>query len=84
LIRIEELLSVLVDRQTLKDYYTIDEFAKLVGRRPFTVREWARLGRIHAEKRQSGRGAHPGWVISHAELQRFEKNGLLAQTEPTR
>jgi hypothetical protein len=81
--RMEQLLSVLVERQLVKDFYQIDEFAKLVDKRPFTVREWARLGRIRAEKRQSGRGAHPAWVISHAELLRYQRNGLLAQTKST-
>ena len=81
LVRMEQMLSVLVERQLVKDFYQIDEFAKLVDKRPFTVREWARLGRIQAEKRQSGRGAHPAWVISHAELLRYQRNGLLAQAK---
>ncbi len=80
IIRMEQMLSVLIERQLAKDFYQIEEFAKLVDKRPFTVREWARLGRIHAEKRHSGRGAHPAWVISHAELLRYQRNGLLAQT----
>jgi hypothetical protein len=75
--RICELLTVLVERQTVKDFYEVDEFARLVGKAPFTVREWARLGRIHAEKRKSGRGAFASWVVSHAELQRYQREGLL-------
>ena len=75
--RIESLLAALVERETIKDYYEIEEFARLVGKAPFTCREWARLGRIHAEKRQSGRGAHPAWVISHDELLRYRRDGLL-------
>ncbi len=77
--RIESLLAALVDRETIKDWYSTDEFARLVGKAEFTVREWARLGRIHAEKRQSGRGAHPAWVISHDELLRYRRDGLLPQ-----
>ena len=79
--RIEQMLAVLVERETVKDYYDIDEFARLVGKAPFTCREWARLGRIHAEKRQSGRGPHPGWVISHHELLRYQREGLLCHGE---
>jgi hypothetical protein len=75
--RIEALLVALVQRQTIKDYYEIEEFARLVGKAPFTAREWARLGRIRAEKRQSGRGAHAAWVVSHAELLRYQRDGLL-------
>jgi hypothetical protein len=76
--RIEEMLTVLVERQTVKDWYTTEEFARLVGKAEFTVREWCRLGRIEAEKRKSGRGAFPAWVISHQELLRYQREGLLS------
>jgi hypothetical protein len=75
--RIESMLCALVERQAVKDYYDIDEFARIVGRAAFTCREWARLGRIKAEKRRSGRGAHCSWAISHDELLRFQREGLL-------
>ena len=59
--RIESLLAAILERETIKDYYSTDEFARLVGKADFTVREWARLDRIRAEKRKSGRGAlRPG------------------------
>jgi Helix-turn-helix domain len=77
--RIEGLLTSLVERQTVKDHYEVEEFARLVGKAPFTVREWARLGRIRAEKRMSGRGAFASWVISHNELLRYQREGLLPQ-----
>jgi hypothetical protein len=75
--RIESMLCALMERQTIKDYYDVDEFAHIVGRASFTCREWARLGRIKAEKRKSGRGAHCSWAISHQELLRFQREGLL-------
>ncbi len=75
--KIEAMLAVLVDRQTAKDFYEIEEFSRLVRREPFTCREWARHGRINATKRASGRGAHPTWVVSHAELLRYQREGLL-------
>ncbi len=75
--RIESMLTALVERQTIKDFYEVEEFARLVGKAAFTVREWARLGRIRAEKRQSGRGKHPAWVVSHQELLRYRRDGLL-------
>jgi hypothetical protein len=75
--RIESMLAVLVDRQTVKDFYEVEEFARLVGKAEFTVREWARLKRIRAQKRMSGRGAFASWVISHAELLRYQREGLL-------
>ena len=77
--KIESLLTSLVERQSVKDYYEVEEFARLLGKAPFTVREWARLGRIRAEKRMSGRGAFASWVISHDELLRYQREGLLPQ-----
>jgi hypothetical protein len=75
--KLEALLVILVERQTVKDYYEIEEFARLVGREPFTCREWARHGRIRAEKKLSGRGAHARWAVPHVELLRYQKEGLL-------
>jgi hypothetical protein len=75
--KLDSMLGALVERQTVRDWYTTDQFASLVGKAEFTVREWCRHGRVRAQKRQSGRGAHPAWVISHEELQRYQKEGLL-------
>jgi excisionase family DNA binding protein len=75
--RIEEALSVLIEQRTVKDWYTTDEVAKILGKAEFTVREWCRNGRIRAEKKGSGRGKYQSWVVSHAELLRFQRNGLL-------
>ncbi|MAT50230.1 MAG: hypothetical protein CMK32_03485 [Porticoccaceae bacterium] len=70
------MLVSLIQREQAKDWYGIEEFARLVGRSPFTCREWCRLGRIEASKKASGRGAFTAWVISHAELLRFQREGL--------
>ncbi|MFO0847302.1 MAG: helix-turn-helix domain-containing protein [Gemmataceae bacterium] len=75
--RMESLLAALVEREMVKDWYTTAEFARLVGKAEFTVREWCRHGRVRAEKRLSGRGAHPAWVVSHDELLRYRREGLL-------
>ena len=75
--RMESMLVALVERQTVKDWYTVEEFARLVGLAAFTTREHCRLGRLKAEKRRSGRGAHCSWVLSHQELLRFQREGLL-------
>ena len=75
--KIEAMLLVLVERQPQKEWYSIEEFARMVGRAAFTCREWCRHGRVQAEKKVSGRGAHSSWVISHAELLRYQRNGLL-------
>lgn len=75
--RIESLLALLVERQQVREWYTTQEFARAIGKAEFTIREYCRLGRLHASKRQSGRGAHPQWVLSHAELERYQREGLL-------
>ncbi len=74
--KIEAMLVVLVERQTVRDWYSVDEFARIVRRSEFTCREWCRHGRIQAEKKVSGRGAYASWAISHAELLRYQREGL--------
>jgi hypothetical protein len=60
-----------------REYYSVPEFATEVKRGEYTVREWCRMGRIHAEKCDSGRGDAKGWKIPASELQRFLDHGLL-------
>lgn len=74
--RIEQGLQHLMDRQTVKDFYTVEEFAKIVGRAEYTCREWCRQGRIGAKKLPHGRGNEGEWRISHEELVRYQKEGL--------
>jgi hypothetical protein len=78
--KIEAMLGVLVERQKVKDFYEIEEFAGMVGKSCFTCREWCRLGRIRADKKLSGRGAYARWVVAHTELLRYQKEGLLLPT----
>jgi len=80
--RIESLLAALVERQQMREWYTTEEFARLLGKAEFTVREWCRNGRVRAKKRNSGRGAYPAWVISHEELLRYQREGLLPLAPP--
>jgi len=78
LAKIEAMLRVLVERQQVREWYCVEEFARIVGRAEFTCREWCRHGRIKAEKKESGRGAHASWTVSHAELLRYQREGLLS------
>jgi hypothetical protein len=79
---IESMLAVLVERQIVREWYTTEQVARLVGKAEFTVREWCRHGRLKAEKRMSGRGAYPAWVVSHDELLRHQREGLLPCRRP--
>jgi hypothetical protein len=73
----QTMLAALLERETVRDWYTTEQFAGVVGLAEFTVREHCRLGRLNAEKRRSGRGAYCSWVISHQELLRYQQHGLL-------
>lgn len=77
--RIENLLETLASAQKTVDqaYYSTSEAASLLRKAEWTVREWCRLGRVHAIKRAAGRGTSKEWMISQAELQRIRSEGLL-------
>jgi len=81
---VKAMLAVLVERQQVREFYTVEEFARIVGRAEFTCREWCRHGRIKAEKKGSGRGAYPAWVVSNEELLRYQREGLLPIKRPDR
>ncbi|CAN5202483.1 hypothetical protein BH10PLA2_BH10PLA2_34390 [soil metagenome] len=75
--QIETLLSALVRRQTLKDWYTTADVAGILERAEYTVREWCRQGRIRAKKKPCGRGKGGEWLVSQEELTRLTNEGLL-------
>ena len=63
--------DLLKNADTLKDWYTVKEVAEILERSEFTVREWARLGRIFASKRECVRGNSKEWIVSAEELKRI-------------
>jgi len=77
LTRIEASLEQLAKERIVKEWYTTTELAEILGKAEFTVREWCRLRRIHAEKRSCGRGCTLEWIVSHEELMRIQNHGLL-------
>lgn len=78
--RIETVLRILTEqRQVQQDWYDTQTAAEILERSSYSVREWCRLGRVHAEKRSCGRGRSKEWMISHDELMRIKSEGLLPQ-----
>ena len=75
--RIETALAILVKQRQVQDSYDTKTTAELLGKSPYTVREYCRHGRIHAQKRACGRGNSEEWMISHDELMRIKAEGLL-------
>lgn len=78
LARIESKLDDPKPLEITKEWFSIAEAAEILNRAPFTVREWARLGRIHASKRDSGRSKASEWTISREEIERISNEGLLS------
>jgi hypothetical protein len=75
--KMEAMLSDLIRQRATKDWYPTDEVAAILGKAKFTVREWCRHGRVHCRKKNTGRGKHLAWVISHEELLRIQREGPL-------
>ena len=78
--RIEDVLRQLTRERVVQEYYSTAEVAQILGKAEFTVREWCRGRRIHAQKRACGRGNAKEWMISHDELERIKAEGLLPLT----
>ncbi len=75
--RLDRIESLLRDQKVVKDFYSLEEFAERTKRAVFTCQEWCRRGRVKGIKKRSGRGKFSSWAISHEELQRYEREGLL-------
>jgi len=74
---VSELHQLAKDATPPKDWYTVKEVSDILGKAEFTVREWCRLGRVNASKRDCGRGNSQEWIVSLDELKRIQNEGLL-------
>jgi len=74
-LELQALMSA--DEESDRQWYSPAEVAALLGRSPYTVREWCRLQRINARKRRVGRGDADEWEISRDEVDRYKDHGLL-------
>ena len=55
--RIEAKLDEFLEQRRVQDFYSTADVARILDKAEFTVREWCRLRRVHAEKRACGRGS---------------------------
>lgn len=79
--RIEQRLGSVTVGETfamsVREFYSVSEFAQLVEKSEYTVREWCRLLRVNAEKCDAGHGDSKAWKIPSDELARYRDHGLL-------
>lgn len=75
--RLTSLVESLAKQQTIKPWYSVSEFARLVHKSASTVRQWCNLGRINAIKSEGRCGPEHEWVISHEEFLRWQQHRLL-------
>jgi excisionase family DNA binding protein len=68
------LVSKLLDRETMKEWYTVKEAAELTGFKEYTLRQCCNLGRIREEWRQKDRGER--WRIHRDAVEDIRNNGL--------
>lgn len=76
-IAVEDVREEFNQKRIVKEWYSPAEVAELLGKAPFTVREWCRLGRVNVRKRPTGRGDAKEWEISREEVERIRNHGLL-------
>jgi hypothetical protein len=80
---LQEIRDLIVKQQTVKEWYSTGEVAKLLGKAEYTVREWCRQGRAQARKRPCGRGKSDECLISHEDLLRLKNEGPLPPPKPS-
>ncbi len=74
---VAEILQRLNDPTRDRVWYGVNEAAKILGKDVYTVREWCREARIHAEKMPERRGKAEKWRIHRDEIARYRDDGLL-------
>lgn len=75
--RLESKLDQLLTKEAVREFYTTAQFADRVGKSKDTIAGHCQNGRIRATRKRNGRGGKLEYSISHDELLRFERDGLL-------
>jgi hypothetical protein len=53
---LSQIQGFLAAPKVTREWYTVDEVASMMGKSPYTVRQWCLEGRIFATKRSERRG----------------------------
>jgi hypothetical protein len=77
-----ETSQVLQIRASEKEYLTVEEFAEVVPRAPYTVRSWLGTCRLYGVKVNTRCGPHAQWSIPWTEYLRYKREGLLPARRP--
>ncbi len=75
--KIDLIFDMLASPKAVREWYSVEETAKIIGKSEFTTRQWCNLGRINASKATERRGGSALWRISATELHRYKEEGLL-------
>lgn len=75
--RLEMLLKQQQHQQPPREWYSVAEYAEIMERSQYTVRQWCLEKRIDASKTDCGRGGKTEWRIRASEVQRVRDLGLL-------
>jgi hypothetical protein len=73
------VMSALDNQNNIKEFYSPKEFAQINRLNPDYVRQLCREKRLIHKRTNSGRGGKAEIRIPHAELLRFQAEGLLVQ-----
>ncbi len=73
--RIEDKLDSLIADAQPKDVYTTKGAVRLLKRKQETIQRLCREGRLLAHRAGGGRGGIEEWRITHAEIERYRKEG---------
>lgn len=65
-----EIRDRIANPPEVREWYSVDEVAGMLGKSTYTVRQWCNMGRLIAAKRAERRGGTALWSISTEELAR--------------
>lgn len=81
--KLDVLINLLADRRPAKEWYTPVEVAEMLGKRPYTVREWCRLIVAVRSPRTTGAARRSSPVLPAACTYQTQPPTAIAATSTT-